>query len=147
MEFVEAQGRHYIVAGDLKVLINYETRPDPEAFGNELASIFKDVLDNEKRVFNLYFTGDSKYLVHSNYEPQGLTVTLSELRRDSKGLTLPAPIPRIKDSHGLPVVMAKSFGEDTGFYFHEFEIPFLHVTELIVSSMKQTVNDDGATEQ
>lgn len=143
MDFIEDKGRHFIVAGDLKVLINHYTRPDPEAFGAELPGILKTILDNEIRVFDLYYTGDSKFLIHSNYEPQGLTANVSELRRDGQGMNLPASIPRVAESTGLPIVAAKNFGEDTGFHFHEFEVPFRHVSTVVMESMRHVINADG----
>lgn len=147
MNFVEAKGRHYIVAGETKVLINHFTRPDPEAFGAELPGILKEVLDNERRVFDIYYTGDSKFLVHSNYEPMGLTANVSELRWDSQGMPLPAPIPRVAESTGLPLVAVKNFGEDTGFHFHDFDVPFRHVSQLIIENMQQVINAEAQTAQ
>ena len=147
MNFVEAQGRHYIVVGEVKILINYITRPDPEAFGAEVPTLFKTLLDDERAVFDIYFTGDRKYLVHTNYEPMGFTANLSELREDGHGMKFPEPIPRISESAGLPMVSAKNFGEDTGFHIHQFDEPFREVSKLIIKNLQRAIDEDGETQQ
>lgn len=141
MEFMEAKGQTFLTQAQGYVRVNYLTRPDPEAFGYELAMIVKDALEHGRPIFDVYFTGDRKFIFHTSADS---TVNFCELRLDKMGMRIPSRIPRVREECVLPLISGRQFGPDTGFHFHEYDFSIGEVSKVIMASVQQAINDDQA---
>lgn len=144
MQFLTENGRDFVQMGEDRYEITRAYYSNPEEAGAAIVENMMDLLMRMKSSFSIIRVGDTPFILYSFPSDDGFAAQFCEVREDEHGMQFENPLPRVKGSFALPMIMIVREPMTANVLSFDAGVAYGSVAELVLTAINDEVRSHFA---